>query len=543
MLSLLLFGALARSVGPQPTDDDWHAHVSLVDDLGWAATDRQVDRYLDGLRSEHAVLARSLAAGFRHRMRTDGVPFHAAEVQLIEDIPGPRPRRLVHVRQAVVVPNTARVPIEEITFRLLANGVHRFPGSARVLDTRMATRPIPHTLDGTLLTVSLPEPVRPGRSARVMIELVAELPPIRAVSSPDDPDALPIEAVGGVGFTEERVHLAGVLPVVTPLSADGRFESRELPTNGEGPPFDPAHFHVVVDAPADYVVAGSGVELASTEGADGRRSTVLGAALSRDMAVVMGRDLTVQHVEVGDTTLRVLYPDDEALMGRQLVRWSQQALSTLTDTYGPLSMAEVDVVEAPLHVALGLELPGIALVDLHHKTGSYLRQPHHPLTVSHELAHQWWSAEVGSDSMGSPWIDEALASHGAALVLESQRGRGAVERLYDDDVRGPTQRLREEGLDDLPADLPGDAYDLWRYSVIVYGRAALFVDRVRSELGPEAFSAAMKQLVAEQRGRRITADELLEVWTRHADDPARIEALHRRWITEAHAYEDLLESP
>ena len=123
------------------------------------------------------------------------------------------------------------------------------------------------------------------------------------------------------------------------------------------------------------------------------------------------------------------------------------------------------------------------------------------------------------------------------------RPASASSARHHEEVVLPTLRLQEEGLADLPADLPSEAYDLWRYSVIVYGRAPMFVDRVRQHLGPDAFREAMRGLVARHRGGHITADDLLRAWRAHTDDPDTIDALHRAWIREAHAYEGLLETP
>lgn len=543
-----LLGALAAArptPGPAPSDTGWYDHLALVDALAWAATDRQVRSYLRDLRHDvDTPWAQALVPDARSDLRPAGRPLYAAEIEILDDLPGNRPRRMAHVRQAVVYTNTSRVPLEAVTFRLMAAGEHLFAGSAHVLDARRGTRSLEHELDGSLLTVFLDEPLRPGRQARLYLELIEDLPPLLpGAGSPDD-DALPIEAVGGFGFTADRLHLAGALAVATRLDRDGGFDRRRLPVNGEAPDLDVGDFHVVLDLPEGHRVGASGLETERVVGDDGRATTVHLAPLTREFAAAGGRDLEVRSIPVDEhRSVRVLFPADEALMGRHLARWSSQAMPVLHDAFGPLSMAEIDLVEGPLRVALGLEFHGVALVDLHHKSGSYFRDPSHPVTVAHELAHQWWSGEVASDSRDAPWIDEALASYGALLVTEQVQGRDAVDALHRDGVFDPTRALRDAGLDDLPADLPGEAYDLWRYSVIVYGRAPYFVDRIRELLGAEAFRDAMTGLVEAHRHGRIDADDLLEAWRRHAADPTAVDALHERWIHGAHAYEDLLESP
>jgi aminopeptidase N len=187
-------------------------------------------------------------------------------------------------------------------------------------------------------------------------------------------------------------------------------------------------------------------------------------------------------------------------------------------------------VEAPLFIALGQEFPGLVLVDLHHKDGPYLRDDLHAWTVSHELAHQWWSMEVGSDARDSPWLDEALASHGSAIVAQATLGRDAIELRYDQDIRAPLAELRRTGEGDLRADLPGEAYDIYQYSAIVYGRAALFVDAVQRTLGEQAFSKAMHAYLDAHRGSMANADDLLKEWRKQASDPDAIDALYRAMI-------------
>ena len=46
--------------------------------------------------------------------------------------------------------------------------------------------------------------------------------------------------------------------------------------------------------------------------------------------------------------------------------------------------------------------------------------------VVHEVAHQWWSAVVGSDSKRHAFLDEALANFSAALYFEVVHGDEAA---------------------------------------------------------------------------------------------------------------------
>lgn len=504
----------------------WADSHEMVDALAWAGTEREVRLLLHDARAPRGRFAVSLNEAFR-RHRPKHRPLVATEVELIEQ----DNRRLVHLREAIVYTHRSKTPIDTITLRVFGNGQHRFPGSARVLDLRVDGRLARHTLEDTLLTVELPARLRRGDRARIYVDLVEELAAFDPTQGLDGAERVTAEDVGSLGHTPQAVHMGGFLPLVPPIDAEGRFDRRPLPLNGEYAVFEPANVHAVLELPSEYVVATTGVTTATAASGD-RQSVVAVAADVRDFVVAMGRDLDVQEVEVRGITVRVLSPSDEALMGRHLVRWATTALEALTDAYGPLSIRELDVVEAPLRIALGQEFPQVVLVDLHHKEGSYIRSDLHPWTVAHEVAHQWWSMEVGSDARDAPWLDEALASHGAALVAADLLGPHAVEQRYAQDIRDPHAVLRAQGAADLPADLAGEAYDIYQYSTIVYGRAALFVAAVRTHLGPDGFSAAMHDYLDAHRGGMATADDLMSAWRRHSDDPEGLEALYRTWIRE-----------
>ncbi len=515
-MSFALLTTLAFAGSP------WADRFELVDALGWAGDEKEVRRWLREARASDGVWSQSVRPGFRTG-RARHRPLVAVEAELMES----NGRRLVHLREAVVYTHRARVGIDTLTFRVFGNGEHGMPASARVLDLRVDGQTVHHDLDGSLLTVELPEQLRRGDRARVWIELVEELQPFDPQRDLDGLDQVTAEDVGSLGYTPDVVHLGGFLPLLSPIDEEGLFDRRPLPINGEYAVFDPINVHAVLDLPPGYGVATTGVMLHDEEAA-GRHTVVAVAADVRDFVVSMGRDVDVQTFDVDGLRVRILAPADEALMARHLARWSRRSVEVLVDTYGPLSFAELDVVEGPLRIALGQEFPQLVVVDLHHKEGSYTRHTDHLWTVAHEIAHQWFSMEVGSDARDAPWVDEALATHAASLVVEDMMGRRVVEERHRVDVLEPMAELGPEGV--VRADLPGEAYNIFQYSTVVYGRASLFVDAVRQELGPERFSVAMQRYVDTHRHGMAGAFELVEAFREAAKSPETIDALFLRYI-------------
>jgi hypothetical protein len=306
--------------------------------------------------------------------------------------------------------------------------------------------------------------------------------------------------------------------------------------------FDPASFHVVLNVPESFAVATTGIEV--NRRAEGGAATVVAvAARARDFAAMLVPQASVVEGDAEGVHVRVFHPDTDPREGADLLAQTLDAIRTFSAPFGPLDGRELDVVEAPLRGLLAVDFPGLVAIDLGHQGVPYHRSAPQEWALAHEIAHQWWSVEVGSDPVQSPWLDESLASYAAALYWSEKYGEDAVAARYELEVRDRLEDLRDHGVPDLPADLPASKYDLDQFAAIVQGRGSLFFDQVRKVEGDPAFFAALRAYHDGFRGRFATADDLLGTLSASTDDPdvrAEIGALYTRWIREAHSYEDLL---
>src|SRR6267154_2721745 len=105
--------------------------------------------------------------------------------------------------------------------------------------------------------------------------------------------------------------------------------------------------------------------------------------------------------------------------------------------------------------------------------------------LAHELAHQWWGVSVGIRSWSDFWLNEGMAEFMADAYLEQHKGRAA----YDAQIAELTQRmseLQQQGKDrPLHWERWKDAHEA--LGAIPYVKGALFLDRLRTELGDEKF--------------------------------------------------------
>ena len=110
--------------------------------------------------------------------------------------------------------------------------------------------------------------------------------------------------------------------------------------------------------------------------------------------------------------------------------------------------------------------------------------------LAHELAHQWWGVSVGIRSWSDFWLNEGMAEFMSDAYLEQHKGKAA----YDAQIAELTQEmsvLRERG-GDRPLHWEGwkDAHEA--LGRIPYVKGALFLDRLRRELGEEKFWSGIR---------------------------------------------------
>ena len=105
--------------------------------------------------------------------------------------------------------------------------------------------------------------------------------------------------------------------------------------------------------------------------------------------------------------------------------------------------------------------------------------------MAHELAHQWWGVTVGIRSWSDFWLNEGFAEFMSDAYIERHQGRLAYNQQILE-LQGRMRKLREEGKDrPLHWEKWKDAHEA--LGPIPYIKGALFLERLRTELGDKIF--------------------------------------------------------
>lgn len=144
-----------------------------------------------------------------------------------------------------------------------------------------------------------------------------------------------------------------------------------------------------------------------------------------------------------------------------------------------------------------------------------LDDPQEDWIIAHELAHQWWGNGVTCSNLSEFWLNEGITTFMVAAWKEYRWGRKAYERELD------FSKQRHQRVIDAEMDVPlaysGKYPSLKIRRSIQYSKGAVFMDRLRSELGDQAFWKGLRNFTSENMGKTVTSADLQLAFERAAN--------------------------
>ncbi len=292
------------------------------------------------------------------------------------------------------MPVTGSAPLRELYFRTYPN-LYAFGGSLQVTGARVngTTVNFGQAAEGSAIHLSLPTPLQPGTKADVSLSFWGNA---ARESRPGDYTIF--------GANEDVLNLTNFYPILAARRGDAW--ALDIPhPRGDVGFHDAALYRAEVTAPSDQTVVATGTEITRTVGADGWVTTRFVQGPAREFTMLLGSRLQVTETETLGTRIRSYFYPEDAEAGLTALYDAAAALQVYSDRYGPYPYRDMAIVEAPLTFH-GMEFPGLSLI------GSQVYNQYRKdleMLVVHEVAHQWWYNQVGTDQIMNPWLDEGLA--------------------------------------------------------------------------------------------------------------------------------------
>jgi aminopeptidase N len=418
-------------------------------------------------------------------------------------------RRTFGGRVTVAYTNRTAAPQDRVYFQLYPN-LTEFRGRLDVSAAQVngARARFAYEAGRFLLRVNLAEPLAPEASATVALDFTTSAP---ANGSQRGYGAFNLE--GGV------FALASAYPILG-IVRDGAWVTARPDARGDFVNSETALYEATLTAPADWTLATSGVVVDGRLDA-GRQTARIVSGPQREFAITLVR-LKAASATVDGTRVTSYFRPEHAAAGQRALEAATNALKAFNARFGRYPFAELDVVEIEARKFLGVEYPGLVMIDRRlYERGSGLE-----ITVAHEVAHQWWYSLVGNDVQREPWLDEGLTSFSQIVYQEQVHGAAAAEAELEG-FRQAYLRARAAGRD-APLSQPARAFR-GNYVAVVYAKGALFFQALREQIGEEAFDRFLRGYYDAHRYGRVSGADMLG--TAEYACSCELDALYRDWAT------------
>jgi len=387
--------------------------------------------------------------------------------------------------------NNEDVALSEIYFRLYPNFQG---GKTEVSNLTLNGGAMIPSLESqdTALRVDLKAPLQPGES--LVIEMDFEL-------------SIPTEMGGNYGlygYFEDVLVLDTFYPMIPAFDENGW--AKQTPKNNGDLTYTDASFYIVeVQAPADLVLASSGVAI-DQQLKDNTQTTTFASGPARDFYLAGSREFVEISEQVGETLVRVYTRPEYSVNQAFALDYATNAIEILSRQVGEYPYTEFEIISSPMR-ALGIEYPGITSivvdefvdgVDLYGMPSEQMLES----TLAHETGHMWFYNTVGNDQQNQPWVDEALTQYMTYIYYLERYGDG------DGYVESWIYRWSRVEYANVPIGMPSDEYNGAEYSAIVYGRGPLFFLGLENSYGLDTVMSAVQSYYQDHLWQVADAEDL-----------------------------------
>lgn len=382
---------------------------------------------------------------------------------------------------SVTMPRVA-VQQRETLFRLYPN---HFGPFLRIEEAYYLGKPLAmDSVDPTVVVVLLPE----GLPQTVSVQLKFS-------------GVLPKDLLGyGIfAHTPAAMTLSQCYPILVPWDEDWLLYPPF--SHGDNLVAEVADYLVDLAVPLGWIPIGSGDEEELGPGSWRIRGENL-----REFGLVLVSGYEAIEGKWEGLKMRVFSTPELKFAAQRALAFAQECLALFTAMLGPFPYPDLDFVIVPLVKAGGVEYPRLILIGQ-----EYAQDPNSPFfaeIVAHEVAHQWWYGEVGTDQVGEPWLDEGLATFTSALYFEERGELGAMVATW----RARYARAKAVNPTASVGSPLGAFPEGAGYSGYIYAGAALFLQEVRMVLGDTRFFEALRAFRQEFQWRIAHGCDLLKLF-------------------------------
>ena len=347
-----------------------------------------------------------------------------------------------------------------------------------------------HSID-TILHVKLNETLKKGELTEIYLEYNVKLPTTK----------------DRFGYHDKGINLGNWYPIVCVYDENGWNLDLYYKV---GDPFysEVSDYDVTITVPKEVVVASSG-KILSEKVNKNKKTYKIEGKLIRDFAWAASKDFVVKEKKVEGTIVKVYSINNNSHMIDKTLEIGEQSLLTFNRIFGEYPYGVYSIVNTEF--PSGMEYPGIVFIsnDYFYKHLTNILEK----VIVHETAHQWWYGLVGNNQVKEAWLDESLATYSELIYVNETRGEEEARNYYNENIRlGYEYGAQYRNIGNEVVNKPLDKFSGWDdYSILVYLRGAMFIDRIKNDFGEEALYGILNKYYERHKFHIATTEDFIKV--------------------------------
>ena len=348
---------------------------------------------------------------------------------------------------AITITNVTDKPVSQLYFRNMAHSILEYDkknGDSKKNRNKKSViesvkingknvGKISYQKDKSVFFVDLKEDLKPNETTNVTIYFHTDIP-VRQ-------DRFSVQK-----FKYGKMYaLSFCYPYLAPFR-NGKWNTDPYFDDGETRANEVSNYTVTMKAPKDYLIAATGIH--STNG----DTTKIESKNIRDFALVAcnfmkEKSFKASGVKVNNYYLPGKYAERYCKITELVV---QDTLKILTNKIGPYPYETLDIAPCIFGLSFGgMEYPGLCMnnATAYFDKGT-ITAKFDPISlmeiVTHELAHQWFYAAVGSDEYNEAWLDEGFTSYCEKILYGLEETKSLEYANTYSDPRIDIKKYRKE---------------------------------------------------------------------------------------------------
>ncbi|MCJ7716196.1 MAG: hypothetical protein MUO54_06715 [Anaerolineales bacterium] len=404
---------------------------------------------------------------------------------------------LVFVRETILVPHPAKIPLDEIVLVAPPNAwanVFSIESINRESDQSVED----YILNGIRLIIPLEQPWLPGESIELAIQYNLALP-VQNAREGYGPSPF--------GYTALQTNLVDWYPMVPPYQEDQGWVIHDPWIFGEYLVYPVADFTVSLDISGpDLVVAASSIAIQD----ENKRNYLLDGG--RNFVFSVSPDYQVMEQDLNGVKVYGYVFPPYLVPGAAAFKTTVESLGLFSEIFGPYNQSSLSMVQADFNHGMeyeGLYFQSRGFFDTYN--GS--EQSYLVTIAAHETAHQWWYGQVANDQALEPWLDESFCTFSELIYYET---------LYPESVNWwwATRVNYYEPYGVINRSIYdysefNDQYLAYRNATYLQG--AKFLDNLRRELGVDIFNEFIREYAGKFSNQISTGGDFLSLLNSYYD--------------------------